>query len=47
LPEVYNNNPQQEPQEEIARGRFDIGVPLRILNTIDDKLYVEYMMDSF
>jgi len=33
--------PQQEEQAKIGEEWFNIGVPLRISNTIDDKLYVE------
>jgi len=43
----HQQQPQQEEQAKIGEEWFNIGVPLRISNTIDDKLYVEYMMDSF
>jgi len=41
IPSKESPQPQQEEQAKIGEEWFNIGVPLRISNTIDDKLYVE------
>jgi len=38
---------QQQSEENKKDSLFGYSIPIRMANTIDDKLYVEYMMDSY